>query len=88
MHRALYLAAHADVRIQIVHVSSPVSADLVRTEKARGRPVTMEICPHHLLLDLDDQVRLGPYGYVLRHCATGRWWSGCGTTFWTAPPTA
>ncbi len=22
----------------------------------------MEICPHHLLLDLDDQVRLGPYG--------------------------
>ncbi len=62
VHRALYLAAHADVRIQIVHVSSPVSADLVRTEKARGRPVTMEICPHHLLLDLDDQVRLGPYG--------------------------
>ena len=62
VHRALYLAAHADVRIQIVHVSSPVSADLVRTEKSRGRPVTMEICPHHLLLDLDDQVRLGPYG--------------------------
>ena len=27
-----------------------------------GRPVTMEICPHHLLLDLDDLVRLGPYG--------------------------
>jgi allantoinase len=22
----------------------------------------MEICPHHLLLDLDDLVRLGPYG--------------------------
>ena len=29
VHRALYLAAHADVRIQIVHVSSPVSAELV-----------------------------------------------------------
>jgi allantoinase len=62
VHRALYLAAHADVRIQIVHVSSPVSAGLVRDEKRRGRPVTMEICPHHLLLDLDDLVRLGPYG--------------------------
>jgi allantoinase len=62
VHRALYLAAHAGVRIQIVHVSSPVSADLVRHEKRRGRPVTMEICPHHLLLDLDDLVRLGPYG--------------------------
>ena len=30
VHRALYLAAHAGVRIQIVHVSSPVSAELVR----------------------------------------------------------
>jgi allantoinase len=50
------------VRMQIVHVSSPVSAGLVRAEKAAGRPVTMEICPHHLLLDLDDLVRLGPYG--------------------------
>jgi allantoinase len=62
VHRALFLAAHAGVRIQIVHVSSPVSADLVRREKAAGRPATMEICPHHLLLDLDDLVRLGPYG--------------------------
>ena len=36
VHRALYLAAHADVRIQIVHVSSPVSAQLVaRREAAR-----------------------------------------------------
>jgi len=50
------------VRIQIVHVSSPVSAQLVADEKRRGRPVTMEVCPHHLLLDLDDLVRLGPYG--------------------------
>jgi len=62
VHRALYLAAHVGVRIQIVHVSSPVSAELVRREKRRGRPVTMEICPHHLLLDLGDLVRLGPYG--------------------------
>jgi allantoinase len=62
VHRALYLAQHVGVRIQIVHVSSPVSADLVRREKREGRPATMEICPHHLLLDLDDLVRLGPYG--------------------------
>ncbi|MGN6378656.1 MAG: allantoinase AllB [Gaiellales bacterium] len=62
VHRALFLAAHVGVRIQIVHVSSPVSAELVAAEKRAGRPVTMEICPHHLLLDLDDLVRLGPYG--------------------------
>jgi allantoinase len=62
VHRALFLAAHAGVRIQIVHVSSPVSAKLVRQAKDEGRPASMEICPHHLLLDLDDLVRLGPYG--------------------------
>jgi allantoinase len=62
VHRALFLAAHAGVRIQIVHVSSPVSAKLVREAKDERRPASMEICPHHLLLDLDDLVRLGPYG--------------------------
>ena len=71
MHRALFLAAHAGVRIQIVHVSSPVSAELVRGESAAGSPATMEICPHHLLLDLDDLVRLGPYGRARPRCATG-----------------
>ena len=62
VHRALFLAAHVGVRIQIVHVSSPVSAELVRQAKGERRPASMEICPHHLLLDLDDLVRLGPYG--------------------------
>jgi allantoinase len=62
VHRALFLAEHAGVRIQIVHVSSPGSAELVRRAKDAGQPATMEICPHHLLLDLDDLVRLGPYG--------------------------
>jgi allantoinase len=62
VHRALFLAQHADVRIQIVHVSSPGSAELVRRAKDAGQPASMEICPHHLLLDLDDLVRLGPYG--------------------------
>ena len=63
MHRALFLAAHAGVRIQIVHVSSPVSAELVAPREGRAASAaSMEICPHHLLLDLDDLVRLGPYG--------------------------
>lgn len=62
VHRALFLASHADVRIQIVHTSSPVSAELVKRAKQAGQRASMEICPHHLLLDLDDLVRLGPYG--------------------------
>lgn len=62
VQRTLFFAAHVGVRIQIVHVSSPASAELVRTAKAAGQRASMEICPHHLLLDLDDLVRLGPYG--------------------------
>lgn len=62
VHRALFLAAHAGVRLQIVHSSSPVSVDLVRAARARGQRATAEVCPHHLLLDLEDYERLGPYG--------------------------
>ncbi|HEY2937632.1 MAG TPA: allantoinase AllB [Gaiellaceae bacterium] len=62
VHRALFLAQQAGVRLQVVHVSSPVSGDLIAQAKARGQRATMEVCPHHLLLDLDDLVRLGPYG--------------------------
>jgi allantoinase len=62
VHRAIFLAQQAGVRLQVVHVSSPVSADFVADAKARGQRVTMEVCSHHLLLDLDDLVRLGPYG--------------------------
>ncbi|TML88502.1 MAG: allantoinase [Actinobacteria bacterium] len=62
VHRAIFLAQQAGVRLQVVHVSSPVSAELVAGAKARAQRVTMEVCSHHLLLDLDDLVRLGPYG--------------------------
>ena len=62
VHRALYLAAHAGARLQIVHTSSPVSVDLVARARAGGQTATAEVCPHHLLLDLDDYARLGPWG--------------------------
>jgi allantoinase len=62
VQRAIFLAGHAGCRLQVVHVSSPGSAELVKRAKAAGRAVSMETCPHHLLLDLDDLVRLGPYG--------------------------
>jgi allantoinase len=62
VHRALFLAAHSGVRVQIVHGSSPVSVDLVNEARRRGQPATIEVCPHHLLLDMDDYRRLGPWG--------------------------
>lgn len=62
VHRALFLAAEAGVRVQIVHGSSPVSVDLVAQARSAGQPATIEVCPHHLLLDMDDYRRLGPWG--------------------------
>jgi allantoinase len=62
VHRALFLAQHAGVRVQIVHGSSPVSVDLVGDARRQGVAATIEVCPHHLLLDMDDYRRLGPWG--------------------------
>ena len=62
VHRAIYLARHAGVRLQVVHGSTPETARLVAAARGEGQPVTLEVCPHHLLLDLDDLRRLGPYG--------------------------
>jgi allantoinase len=62
VQRALFLAGQTGVRIQVVHVSSPRSAEFVRQARLGGCRASMEMCPHHLLLDLDDLVRLGPYG--------------------------
>jgi allantoinase len=61
-HRALYLARHAGARLQVVHTSSPETVDLVVSARAAGQRATAEVCPHHLLLDLDDYARLGPWG--------------------------
>jgi allantoinase len=62
VHRVIYLAAHAGARLQVVHTSSPVSVDLVAAARAAGGRVSAEVCPHHLMLDLDDALALGPFG--------------------------
>jgi allantoinase len=60
--RSLLLAEHSQGRLHVVHVGSPRSAELVRSAKERGVRVTAETCPQYLALNLDDLVRLGPYG--------------------------
>ncbi len=62
VHRALFLASRAGARLQVVHSSSPGSVELVRQARAQGQQATIEVCSHHLLLDLDDLARLGPFG--------------------------
>ena len=61
-HRALYIARHAGARLQVVHTSSPETLEVIIAARAGGQTASAEVCPHHLLLDLDDFKRLGPLG--------------------------
>ncbi len=49
--RDLILAAGADARLHVPHVSTRGSVALIRAAKARGIRVTAEVTPHHLSLD-------------------------------------
>lgn len=42
------LMARAPTPVHIVHLSSASSLDIVRTARASGLPLTVEICPHYL----------------------------------------
>jgi allantoinase len=57
--RAVVLAEHTGARLHIVHVSNPDGVRVVADAAARGVNVTCETCPHYLLLDHSDLVRLG-----------------------------
>lgn len=58
--RVLHWAATTGATLHVVHASVPDVVRLVAAAKHRGVPVTVETCPHHLLLDLDDFQRIGP----------------------------
>jgi dihydropyrimidinase len=48
--RALALAEIVDVAMHIVHVSAARGLEAIREHRARGRPVTGEVCTQHMLL--------------------------------------
>lgn len=56
--RATLFARETGVRCHIVHVSSARAASLIYAQRG-DRPITLETCPHYLLLDEEDLVRLG-----------------------------
>ena len=58
--RDIGLAELTGGRLHLAHLSSAGSVAMVRQAKARGLPVTAEVCPHHLLLT--DQWALGRQG--------------------------
>jgi allantoinase len=57
--RALEVAGAAGCALHLVHVSTAGGVALALDARSRGVDVTIETCPHYLLLDADDAVRLG-----------------------------
>ena len=55
--RDIGLARLTGARLHIQHISTAQGVDLVRRAKARGLPVTAEVCPHHFALT--DEACLG-----------------------------
>jgi allantoinase len=56
---AVELAGETGCALHIVHVSSPEGVELALDAKKRGVNVSVETCPHYLLLVDEDVVRLG-----------------------------
>jgi allantoinase len=65
IQRALLLAEEAGCALHIVHVSSGRGVALAAAARARGVDVSVETCPHYLVLGEDDVERLG----ALAKCA-------------------
>ena len=57
--RVATLATETGVRCHVVHVSSGKAADIIHAAKETAR-ITLESCPHYLILDEEDLVRIGP----------------------------
>ncbi len=57
--RALRFSEAAGCRLHVCHESSRHVLPLIRDAKRRGVDVTVETCPHYLLLTADDMRRLG-----------------------------
>jgi dihydroorotase (multifunctional complex type) len=57
----LRLADRFGVHLHVPHVSSHMTADLIRDAKARGVKVTAETCPQYLQFDASALEQLGPY---------------------------
>lgn len=57
---AIDLAGETGCDLHIVHVTCPEGIELVTQAKARGVRVTVETCPHYLLLDDLRAISIGP----------------------------
>lgn len=56
---ACELAGETGCRLHVVHVSCGEGIDAIRTARARGVDVSAETCPHYLVFNENDAVRIG-----------------------------
>jgi dihydropyrimidinase/allantoinase len=59
--KILAFARATGVRLGVCHVSTPEAMELIRREKADGRPVYAETCPQYLFCDEESVASLGPF---------------------------
>ncbi len=60
IQRALGMARATGCRLHVVHLSTPQGGLLIAAARYAGQRVTVETCPHYLLLDEEAFARLGP----------------------------
>lgn len=60
VRRSLFWAGQTGGTIHIVHTTLAAAFDAVQEARSRGVRVTAETCPHYLVFDSDDFVRIGP----------------------------
>lgn len=58
--RALLYAGRTGCRLHFVHISTAAAVELIAAAKSRGLDVSLETCPHYLLLTENDMASLGP----------------------------
>ncbi|WP_426454274.1 allantoinase AllB [Paenibacillus sp. S-38] len=57
--RALFYAEQTGCALHFVHISSPAAVALIAAAKLRGLDVTVETCPHYLVLEAGDMETIG-----------------------------
>jgi len=61
IQRMILLARETGVRLHILHVSSAAGVEVVTAARRQGQAVTLESCPHYLVLTEEALNEAGPY---------------------------
>ncbi|SFD71616.1 allantoinase [Paenibacillus catalpae] len=60
VNKAILFSEQTGCEVHFVHISSVEAVELIDRAKKRGAKVTVETCPHYLLLTEEDMASIGP----------------------------